>query len=88
MTNQRFTILWVSHLWLVTLQITVINRRQRKATYGQYKKVTNDWHYDASCTLKSLVVSDLENFKHFIFVARSVKQEASLLCLATPALIS
>jgi hypothetical protein len=35
---------------------------------GKYKEITNDLNYDASCTLTSLTVWDLENFKHLIFV--------------------
>jgi hypothetical protein len=35
-------------------------------------EITNDWNYDASCTLTSLPVWDLENFRRFIFVVQSV----------------
>jgi hypothetical protein len=38
----------------------------------KYKEITNDWNYDASCTLTSLPVWDLENFKRLIFVVQSV----------------
>jgi hypothetical protein len=38
----------------------------------KYKEIKNDWNYDASCTLISLPVRDLENFKCLIFVAESV----------------
>jgi hypothetical protein len=37
----------------------------------KYKEITNDWNYDASCTLTSLLVWDLENFKRLIFVVQS-----------------
>jgi hypothetical protein len=50
-------------------QITVINARQRK---DKCNKIMNDWNYDANCTLPSLLVLDLENFKCSIFVAQSV----------------
>jgi hypothetical protein len=38
----------------------------------KYKAVMNDWNYDASCTLTSLPVWDLENFNHLVFVVQSV----------------
>jgi hypothetical protein len=33
----------------------------------------NDWNYDASRTLASLPVSDLENNKRLIFITQSVR---------------
>jgi hypothetical protein len=39
---------------------------------GKYKEITNNWNCDASCSLTSLPVWDLENFKHLIFVVQSV----------------
>jgi hypothetical protein len=39
----------------------------------KYKDITNDWNYDASCTLTSLPVWDLENFKRLIFVVQTVR---------------
>jgi hypothetical protein len=39
----------------------------------KYKEITNNWNYDASCTLTSLPVWDLENFKRLIFVVQSVQ---------------
>jgi hypothetical protein len=39
---------------------------------GKYKEIKNDLNYDASCTLTSLPVWDLENFKRLIFVVQSV----------------
>jgi hypothetical protein len=36
------------------------------------KGITNDWNCDASCTLTSLPVWGLENFKRLIFVAQTV----------------
>jgi hypothetical protein len=39
---------------------------------GEYKEITNDSNYDASCTLTSLPVWDLKNFKRLIFVVQSV----------------
>jgi hypothetical protein len=39
---------------------------------GKYKAITNDWNYDASCTLTSLPVWDLDNFKRLIFVVQTV----------------
>jgi hypothetical protein len=38
----------------------------------KYKEITNNWNYDASCTVTSLPVWDLENFKCLIFVVQSV----------------
>jgi hypothetical protein len=38
----------------------------------KYKEIMNDWNYDASCTLISLPVWDLENFRGLIFVVESV----------------
>jgi hypothetical protein len=38
----------------------------------KYKEITNGWNYDASCTLTSLPVWDLENFKRLIFVVQTV----------------
>jgi hypothetical protein len=43
-----------------------------KPHVDKYKENTNDWNYDASCSLTSLPVWDLENFKRLIFVAQSV----------------
>jgi hypothetical protein len=43
-----------------------------KSHTDKYKEITNDWNYDASCTLISRQVSDLENFKRLIFVVESV----------------
>jgi hypothetical protein len=40
----------------------------------KYKEITNGWNYDASCTLTSLPVWDLENFKCLVFVVQSVHQ--------------
>jgi hypothetical protein len=37
------------------------------------KAITNNWNYDASCTLTSLPVWDLENFKRLIFVVQTVQ---------------
>jgi hypothetical protein len=39
----------------------------------KYKAITNDWNYDASCTLTSLPVWDSENFKRLVFVVQSVQ---------------
>jgi hypothetical protein len=39
----------------------------------KYKEIMNDWNYNASYTLASLPVSDLENFKCLIFIAQSVQ---------------
>jgi hypothetical protein len=40
---------------------------------GKYKEITNYSNYDASCTLTSLPVWDLENFKRLIFYVQSVQ---------------
>jgi hypothetical protein len=39
---------------------------------NKYKEIMNNWNYDASCTLTSLTVRDLQNFKRFIFVVQSI----------------
>jgi hypothetical protein len=39
----------------------------------KYKEITNNWNYDTSCTLTSIPVWDLENFKLLIFVVQSVQ---------------
>jgi hypothetical protein len=44
---------------------------------GKYKEITNDSNYDVSCTLTSLPVCDLENFKRLIFVVQSVHKRAA-----------
>jgi hypothetical protein len=41
----------------------------------KYKAITNDWNYDASCTLTSLPVLDFENFKRLVFVVQSIQIE-------------
>jgi hypothetical protein len=43
----------------------------------KYKAITNDWNYDASCTLTSLPVWDLEHFKRLVSVVQvyNVKQQ-------------
>jgi hypothetical protein len=42
--------------------IIIINGSIGKTHMDKYKEIINDWNYDASCALKSLLVSDLENF--------------------------
>jgi hypothetical protein len=59
-------------------QVIAINGRQRKATYGQVQGDMNDWNHDASCTLTSLPVWDLENFKRLVFVEQSVQKSVKL----------
>jgi hypothetical protein len=39
----------------------------------KYKQITNDWFYIASCSLTSLPVWDLENFKRLVFVVQIVQ---------------
>jgi hypothetical protein len=34
------------------------------------KEITNNWNYDASCTVASLPVWDFENFKRLVFVVQ------------------
>jgi hypothetical protein len=38
------------------------------------KEITNNWNYDASCTVTSLPVWNLQNFKRLIFVVQSVQE--------------
>jgi hypothetical protein len=45
---------------------------REKPHMDKYKEITNDWNYDASYMLASLLVWDLENLKRLIFVAQSV----------------
>jgi hypothetical protein len=48
---------------------------REKPHMDKYKEITNDWNYDTSCTLTSLTVWDLGNFKYYlIFVEQSVDQ--------------
>jgi hypothetical protein len=44
-----------------------------KPHVDKYKEITNNWNYDASCTLISLPVLDLENIKRLFFVVQSVQ---------------
>jgi hypothetical protein len=41
----------------------------------KYKEITNNYNYDASCTVASIPIWDLENFKHLIFVVLSVQNK-------------
>jgi hypothetical protein len=43
----------------------------------KYKKLTNNWNYDASCTVTSLPVWDFENFKRLNFVVQSLHETSS-----------
>jgi hypothetical protein len=43
-----------------------------KPHVDKYMEITNNWNYDASCTVTSLPVWDFENFKRLIFVVQSV----------------
>jgi hypothetical protein len=43
----------------------------------KYEVIMNNWNYDASCTVTSLSVWDLENFKCLIFVVQSVQKYAA-----------
>jgi hypothetical protein len=47
---------------------------REKSHTDKYKEITNDWNCDASCTRTSPPVWYLENFKRWIFVARSVRE--------------
>jgi hypothetical protein len=49
----------------------------------KYKEITNNWNYDASCTVTSLPVWDSENFKRLIFVAQSVQHMTVILANET-----
>jgi hypothetical protein len=40
---------------------------------NKYKEIKNDWNHDASCTLTSHLIQDLENVKPLIFVVQSVQ---------------
>jgi hypothetical protein len=53
--------------------------RREKPHMVKYKAITNDWNYDASCTLTSLTVWDLENFKRLVFVVQSVHVFTSII---------
>jgi hypothetical protein len=46
---------------------------RKKLHTDKHKVITNDWNYDASCTLTSLPVWDLENFKRLVFVVQCVQ---------------
>jgi hypothetical protein len=47
---------------------------REKSHTDKYKEIANDWNCDASCTLTSLPLSDLENFKLLSFVAQSIHE--------------
>jgi hypothetical protein len=47
----------------------------------KYKEITNDWNYDASCMITSLLVWDSENFKRLVFVVQSVHSTAENIIL-------
>jgi hypothetical protein len=46
---------------------------REKPHMDKYKEITNDWNYDASCTLTSLMILDLENCKRVVFDAESIQ---------------
>jgi hypothetical protein len=48
---------------------------REKPYSNKYKEIMNDRNNDAKCTLTSLPVWDLENFKSLIFVAQCVYQK-------------
>jgi hypothetical protein len=54
----------------------------------KYKEITNNWNYDARCTLTSLPVQDLEHFKSFIFVAQNIQQKTVLLIIFVEKLLT
>jgi hypothetical protein len=45
---------------------------REKPQTDKHKEVTDDWNCDATSTLTSLLVSDIENLKCLIFAAQSV----------------
>jgi hypothetical protein len=45
---------------------------REKPHADKYKAITNDWNYNASCTLTLLLTWDLENFKSLVFVVQIV----------------
>jgi hypothetical protein len=45
---------------------------REKPCADKYKGILNDWNYEATCALTSLIFWVLENFKCLIFVVRSV----------------
>jgi hypothetical protein len=51
---------------------------REKPHTDEYKEITNDRNYDASCVLISFLVWDLENFKCLIFVAQCTTVDESL----------
>jgi hypothetical protein len=55
-------------------RILISGRQGREKPHtDKYRKITDDWNYDVSCTLTSLPVWDLENFKHLIFGVQNVR---------------
>jgi hypothetical protein len=60
----------LTDVWHKSLQL--MEGREKPHT-NKYKEIKNHWNYDASCTLTSLPVWDLENFKRLIFVVQSVQ---------------
>jgi hypothetical protein len=59
-------------VYLLTSAINNLTEGRENPHTDIYKEITNGWNYDASCTLTSLPVSDLENIKRLIFVGQSV----------------
>jgi hypothetical protein len=54
--------------------IGVLMEGIEKPHMDTYNEITNNWNYDASCTLTSLPVWHLlANFKRLIFVVQSVQ---------------
>jgi hypothetical protein len=45
---------------------------REKPHTDKYKGITKSWNYDATCTLMSLPMSGLRNFKPLIFITQCV----------------
>jgi hypothetical protein len=67
--RQTYWCLCLTDVWHESLQSM---EGIEKPHTDKYKEITNNLNYDASCTVASLPVWDLEHFKRLIFVLQSV----------------
>jgi hypothetical protein len=68
--RQAYWCLCLTEVWHESLQKM---EGTEKPHTDKYKEITNNWNYDANCTVTSLPVRELENFKRLIFVVQRVQ---------------
>jgi hypothetical protein len=61
---------FLTGFWCKSLQLV---EGIEKPHMDQYREITNDWNYEASCMLMALLVWDLGNSKCLVFVAESIQ---------------